>query len=83
MPVTCLIADDSTRFISAATRLFEADGIAAVGVASTASSAVARAEETRPDVPLVDVNLGEDDGFDVAACSPRARTAGLRSSSSP
>jgi CheY-like chemotaxis protein len=28
--------------------------------------AVACAEETRPDVALVDVDLGEEDGFDVA-----------------
>jgi CheY-like chemotaxis protein len=66
MPVTCLIVDDNAAFLAAATRLLEGEGIVVVAVASTATSAVARAGETRPDVALVDVDLGEDDGFDVA-----------------
>jgi DNA-binding NarL/FixJ family response regulator len=66
MPVTCLIVDDSPAFLSAATRMLEREGIAVVGVASTASAAVVRAEEARPDVALIDVDLGEEDGFDVA-----------------
>jgi DNA-binding NarL/FixJ family response regulator len=66
MPITCLIVDDGRAFLSAATQLLEAEGISVVGVASTASAAVARAEETRPDVALVDVDLAEEDGFDVA-----------------
>jgi CheY-like chemotaxis protein len=66
MHVTCLIVDDSPDFLSVATRMLEGDGIAVVGVASSGSAAVARAEETRPDVVLLDVDLGEEDGFDVA-----------------
>jgi two-component system, NarL family, nitrate/nitrite response regulator NarL len=65
-PLTCLIVDDSTAFLAAATRLLEGGGLSVVGVASTASTAVSRAEETRPELALIDVDLGEDDGFDVA-----------------
>src|SRR4051794_40664005 len=66
MPITCLIVDDSTDFLSAATRLLEGEGLAAVGVASTASAAGERAEKMRPAVALVDIDLGEENGFDVA-----------------
>jgi DNA-binding NarL/FixJ family response regulator len=66
MPITCLIVDDSPAFLSGATQLLEAEGISVVGVASTARAAVVRAEETRPDVALVDVDLAEEDGFEVA-----------------
>lgn len=66
MALTCLIVDDSATFLSASTRLLETEGIAVVGHASTAREAVARAAETRPDVALVDVDLGDDDGFAVA-----------------
>jgi CheY-like chemotaxis protein len=66
MPITCLIVDDSPTFLDAATRLLEGEGIAVIGVASTASAAVARVQEARPDVALIDVDLGEEDGFEVA-----------------
>jgi two-component system, NarL family, nitrate/nitrite response regulator NarL len=66
MPITCLIVDDSPAFLSAATQLLEAEGISVVGVASTATAAVVHTKQTRPDVALVDVHLGEEDGFEVA-----------------
>ena len=37
-----------------------------IGVASTGAEAVRRAEELKPDVTLVDIDLGEESGFDVA-----------------
>jgi DNA-binding NarL/FixJ family response regulator len=71
--VTCLIVDDTPSFVSAATRLLEQERIAVVGTASGAADAVAVAAAATPDIALVDVNLGEQDGFEVAellACLP-------------
>jgi CheY-like chemotaxis protein len=64
--LTFLIVDNSTAFLSAATRLLENEGFSVVAVASTARDAAARVVETRPDVALVDVDLGQEDGFEVA-----------------
>jgi CheY-like chemotaxis protein len=61
----CLIVDDSPRFLDAARRLLEREGLG-VGVASNGSQAAERVEQTRPDVVLVDMDLGGECGFDVA-----------------
>jgi DNA-binding NarL/FixJ family response regulator len=61
-----LIIDDSVDFLDAASGLLECQGIAVVGVASTSAEALRRIEELRPDVILVDINLGLESGFDIA-----------------
>jgi DNA-binding NarL/FixJ family response regulator len=63
--VRCLIVDDSATFTNAASGILEGAGIHVVGLASTAAEAVERYRRLRPDVTLVDVNLGADNGFDV------------------
>nr|WP_296769231.1 response regulator [Rhodococcus sp. (in: high G+C Gram-positive bacteria)] len=65
--VSCLIVDDSTEFCVAARRLLDAAGFTVVGIASTMADAVAVAAATRPDVILVDIDLGAESGFDVVA----------------
>jgi CheY-like chemotaxis protein len=62
----CLVVDDSADFVAAARRLLEHGGIMVVGVASTSAEALRCFEEQRPDVTLVDVNLGSDNGFELA-----------------
>ena len=62
----CLIVDDSPRFLDAARGLLEREGVAVVGVASTGAEALRRAEELRPDVTLVDIDLGGHSGFELA-----------------
>jgi DNA-binding NarL/FixJ family response regulator len=66
MPVRSMIVDDSGRFLAAARNLLEREGVEVVGVAATAAEALKVAEQLRPDVALVDVDLGEESGFDVA-----------------
>jgi CheY-like chemotaxis protein len=66
MALRSLIVDDNARFLSAARRLLERQGIAVVGVASSGAEAVEMADELRPDVALVDIDLGAESGFDVA-----------------
>jgi CheY-like chemotaxis protein len=46
--------------------LLEGQGIEIVGTASTSTEALARVRELEPEVTMVDVNLGEESGFDLA-----------------
>jgi DNA-binding NarL/FixJ family response regulator len=62
----CVIVDDSVDFVDAARRLLETDGFTVVGVASTSAEALRCADKLRPDVTLVDINLGTESGFDLA-----------------
>jgi DNA-binding NarL/FixJ family response regulator len=65
MALRCLIVDDSPRFLEAARGLLEREGIVVVGVATNGADAVRLAAELRPDVTLVDIDLGGQSGFDV------------------
>jgi CheY-like chemotaxis protein len=65
-PIRVVIVDDNLDFLDSARRLLEHQGIRIVGVASTNADALRCVQELRPDVTLVDVNLGEESGFDVA-----------------
>jgi DNA-binding NarL/FixJ family response regulator len=66
MSFRCVIVDDSPGFLRSARVLLEREGVAVVGVASTGAEAVRQAEELRPDVLLLDIDLGEESGFDLA-----------------
>ena len=62
----CVIVDDDPRYIATATRLLQRGGISIIGTASTIAEAVQRVEELRPDITLVDVNLGSESGLHLA-----------------
>jgi DNA-binding NarL/FixJ family response regulator len=62
----CLIVDDNPDFLAAARRLLTRDRIEVVGVALQAAEALRLADALQPDVVLVDVYLGADDGFELA-----------------
>jgi DNA-binding NarL/FixJ family response regulator len=64
--LSCLIIDDSEKFLSSATRLLSLQGVSVVGRVSTGDEALRLATELRPDVTLVDVELGDEDGIEVA-----------------
>ena len=66
MALRSLLVDDSSRFLAAARELLEREGIEVVGVASTIEDAVRLADALRPDVCLVDIDLGDESGFDLA-----------------
>ena len=82
----CLIVDDSEEFLASARRLLESQGLEIVAAATSGADAVRLAGELAPDVALVDVELGGEDGFSVArelqARLPATRVA-LISSYSP
>ena len=65
MALRCLIVDDSPWFLEAARGLLEREGIVVVGAATNGDDAVRRAVELRPDICLVDIDLGGQSGFDV------------------
>jgi DNA-binding NarL/FixJ family response regulator len=61
-----LIVDDSEQFLVSAERLLGVGGVRIVGTARTRSEAVRLATALRPDVVLVDIDLGGESGLDVA-----------------
>jgi DNA-binding NarL/FixJ family response regulator len=66
MALRSLIVDDNAHFLASARDLLEREGITVVGVASTVAEAVRLAEQLRPDVTLIDIDLGDESGFDLA-----------------
>jgi DNA-binding NarL/FixJ family response regulator len=63
---TVLIVDDHPAFRAAARALLQAAGFEVVGEADDGASAVASAHELRPEIVLLDVQLPDIDGFEVA-----------------
>jgi DNA-binding NarL/FixJ family response regulator len=60
-----LIVDDNEPFLNEARELLEREGIDVIGVATTAAEALARIAELKPDLALVDIDLGGESGFDL------------------
>ena len=65
MALRCFIVDDSPQFLAAAQTLLERDGLTVIGAASTPEEALRRVEDADPDVVLVDVDLGDESGFEL------------------
>ncbi|HTR94223.1 MAG TPA: response regulator [Trebonia sp.] len=68
----CLLVDDNKAFIEAACRVLDPNWVKVTSTASNSDEAVLRFGELPPDVVLIDVNLGDESGFDLAR-----RLAGL------
>jgi DNA-binding NarL/FixJ family response regulator len=68
VPVTSvLIVDDHESFRASARRLLEAEGFNVVGEAADGRSAIEQATSLAPDLILLDVQLPDIDGFEVAS----------------
>jgi CheY-like chemotaxis protein len=67
MPTSVLIVDDHPSFRATARLLLEAEGYVVVGEAEDGARAIERTADLRPDLVLLDVNLPDIDGFEVAA----------------
>jgi DNA-binding NarL/FixJ family response regulator len=61
----CLIIDDNPQFLDAARRRLQQEGITVVGVGASSDDAIRLADQLRPDVTLIDVELGAEDGVAV------------------
>jgi DNA-binding NarL/FixJ family response regulator len=66
MPPRCLLVDDSHAFLQAATVVLEREGMTVVGEAACTADALRQVGALRPDVILIDVGLGDENGFDLA-----------------
>ena len=66
MTLSCLIIDDSEKFLASATRLLSLQGVSVIGRASSGDEALRLAAALSPDVTLVDVELGDEDWIEVA-----------------
>jgi DNA-binding NarL/FixJ family response regulator len=60
-----LIVDDNERFLAVARDHLSRGGLEIVDTAMSQAEASRRVEALRPDVVLVDINLGRESGFDV------------------
>lgn len=65
MALRCLIVDDNEGFLASATRLLLSQGLDVVGRAASGEEALRLAETLAPDVVLVDVLLGDENGLEV------------------
>jgi DNA-binding NarL/FixJ family response regulator len=61
-----LIVDDSETFLASARRLLESQSVEIVGTATSGAEALDLAVALSPDLALVDVELGEEDGVALA-----------------
>ena len=62
----CLIVDDNESFLEISAVSLDGDDVDVVGTATTSAEALRQVAEQRPDVVLVDLNLGEESGFELA-----------------
>jgi len=69
-----LIVDDHPSFRSAARLLLEHEGFEVIGEAEDGESGIRASNDLAPDVVLLDINLPDLDGFDVATCICRETT---------
>jgi DNA-binding NarL/FixJ family response regulator len=63
---TVLIVDDHPTFRATARAVLEADGFTVVGEAAEGGEALAKAIELQPDLVLLDIQLPDLDGIEVA-----------------
>jgi DNA-binding NarL/FixJ family response regulator len=63
---TVLIVDDYLLFRRSARQMLEAGGFVVVGEAADGASAISAVRDLHPDVVLLDIQLPDIDGFEVA-----------------
>jgi DNA-binding NarL/FixJ family response regulator len=61
----CLIVDDNESFLAASRAVLQGQGVSVVAVAKTVADGLLCAEQLTPDLILVDIDLGEESGFDL------------------
>lgn len=62
----CVIVDDNPCYLAAPGDRLEREGMRVVAFASTGAEALQQTRALDPDLVLVDIDLGEESGFDVA-----------------
>jgi DNA-binding NarL/FixJ family response regulator len=67
MPIRCLIVDDNSSFRQEMGGWLKEQGLEVVGGAASAAEAFQQIAELRPDVALIDIDLGRDSGLTLAS----------------
>ena len=73
----CLLVDDNAAFAETARRVLDPDGVTVAGTASNIGEALLLAGDLQPDVVLVDITLGDENGFDLARLLADSQAGGL------
>jgi DNA-binding NarL/FixJ family response regulator len=73
----CLLVDDNAAFVETARRVLDPDGVRVTGTASNIGEALLLAGDLQPDVVLVDITLGDENGFDLARRLAESQAGGL------
>jgi DNA-binding NarL/FixJ family response regulator len=63
----CLLVDDNRAFLETARIFLARDGVTVAGAVSNGAEALRQARALRPDLVLVDIMLGDENGFDLAS----------------
>ena len=66
MSLRCLIVDDNANFLAAARGLLEDQGLDVIGTAGSGDIALQRIAQQPLDLALIDIDLGNESGIDVA-----------------
>jgi DNA-binding NarL/FixJ family response regulator len=66
MPLRCLIVDDNASFREEMRGLLAEQGLDVVGEAGSGAEAIRQIAELGPDVALIDIDLGEESGLELA-----------------
>src|SRR3954471_18067844 len=66
MPLRCLLVDDNASFREELRGLLAEQGLDVVGGAGSGAEAHRQIAELRPDVALIDIDLGGESGFELA-----------------
>jgi DNA-binding NarL/FixJ family response regulator len=72
VPLRCLIIDDNAAFMAAAESVLNGSSFNVVGGARTVSEGLRQVRDLAPEVVLVDIDLGEESGFELARQLPEA-----------
>jgi DNA-binding NarL/FixJ family response regulator len=65
MGLRIVLIDDSAEFVETARRLLEREGLEVVGTAANGIDGIDLHRRLSPDATLVDIDLGDESGFDV------------------
>ncbi len=66
VPLRCLIVDDNESFLEIAAASLAGADLHVVGTATTSADALREVGELQPEVVLVDINLRDESGFELA-----------------
>jgi DNA-binding NarL/FixJ family response regulator len=71
-PINCLVADDHPAMLRAVTEILQRHGLQVIAEAADGEEALAKIEQRKPDVALVDIRMPRLSGVEVARRAARS-----------